>query len=468
MLLGIVLCGGFAWLALLNSSERDWARYKQEAQSRGKPVEWAAFAAEPLPPEVENFLTTPLLRSAVRKGQGNGEFSYRLAVTRLIGLSVHMGNWQKGERSDLRAMHSALGGSRAEDSNSDDLSAEAIIRACEPEMEDLAELRSASARRFARFEFVYPDPISADVPNFVFLREIAQLESIHGIVSLRRGDAEVAFGDVRVIHRLAEACLQEPTLVSAMIGVALHGLALQCFWEGWIDERWTEAQFTEFQNRLERANLFASTVRSIRWGEQASFTYLMEKMSNEELASVFGGAGGTGFRDRIVTLLSLHAPRSWRYQNLLFYNRFFDEMVFQNLDAGQMRIFPAKVEKGSSSLDRAFTMLRPSNLFATRALPNLRKALTNMARNQTAISQAVVVCALERFRRQRNRYPESLTELTPEFIARLPHDVVTGRPFIYKRGENNRFTLYSVGWNEKDDGGRASDGHDDWVWPQRM
>ncbi len=323
------------------------------------------------------------------------------------------------------------------------------------------------ARPYARFEFVYPDPISADVPNFIFLRELAQLESIHGVATLQSGDTEMAFGDVRVIHRLAEACLQEPTLVSAMIGVALHGLALQCFWEGWTDRRWTEAQLTEFQNRLERVNLFANTKRAIRWGEQAGFTYLMEKISNEDLISVFSGAGGTGLQDRVVRFLSLHSPRSWRYQNLLFYNRVLDEMAFQNLDETAMRIFPTNIENGSSSFERSITMLRPSNLFAMRALPNFRKAFASVTRNQTSISQAVVVCALERFRRQHNRYPESLTELTPAFIMRVPHDVVTGQRFIYQREEEDRFKLYSVGWNEKDDGGLSNDGHDDWAWPLR-
>jgi hypothetical protein len=56
----------------------------------------------------------------------------------------------------------------------------------------------------------------------------------------------------------------------------------------------------------------------------------------------------------------------------------------------------------------------------------------------------------------------------------LPLDVITGKPMQYKATGDGQFTLYSVGWNEKDDGGKlvlnqqgnATDpAKGDWVWP---
>ncbi len=57
----------------------------------------------------------------------------------------------------------------------------------------------------------------------------------------------------------------------------------------------------------------------------------------------------------------------------------------------------------------------------------------------------------------------------PRFIAKLPHDVITGAPLKYRR-DGDGYNLYSVGWNEKDDSGKSGtksapaseDG--DWVW----
>jgi hypothetical protein len=55
-------------------------------------------------------------------------------------------------------------------------------------------------------------------------------------------------------------------------------------------------------------------------------------------------------------------------------------------------------------------------------------------------------------------------------MDRLSNDVITGQPYKYRRTDDSQFILYSVGWNEKDDGGVPSqhglfdDQEGDWVW----
>ena len=79
---------------------------------------------------------------------------------------------------------------------------------------------------------------------------------------------------------------------------------------------------------------------------------------------------------------------------------------------------------------------------------------------------------MERYRLAHGEYPESLDALAPQFIAKLPHDIINGQPLHYRRTADGRFVLYSVGWNEKDDDGvvglneSGSVDRDtgDWVW----
>jgi hypothetical protein len=88
---------------------------------------------------------------------------------------------------------------------------------------------------------------------------------------------------------------------------------------------------------------------------------------------------------------------------------------------------------------------------------------------QTAVDEAALACALERCRLADGKFPETLDALAPRFIGKLPHDVISGQPLRYRR-EGEGYVLYSVGWNEKDDGGEpgamagsaSEDG--DWVW----
>jgi hypothetical protein len=90
---------------------------------------------------------------------------------------------------------------------------------------------------------------------------------------------------------------------------------------------------------------------------------------------------------------------------------------------------------------------------------------------QESADLARVAIALERYRMAHGKYPESLDALVPQFIDKLPRDVIGGGPLKY-HFTNDGFVLYSIGWNEKDDGGTPAlmknnflDSDDgDWVW----
>ena len=89
--------------------------------------------------------------------------------------------------------------------------------------------------------------------------------------------------------------------------------------------------------------------------------------------------------------------------------------------------------------------------------------------SQTTANQAALACALERYRLANGQFPKTLDALTPQFIAHPPNDVITGQPYKYRLATNGQFILYSVGWNEKDDGGVPGKElfdktQGDWVW----
>jgi len=65
-------------------------------------------------------------------------------------------------------------------------------------------------------------------------------------------------------------------------------------------------------------------------------------------------------------------------------------------------------------------------------------------------------------------------------MEKVPHDIINGEPLHYRLSTTGQFTLYSVGWNETDDGGvvgyaekssprdespsRVDINKGDWVW----
>jgi hypothetical protein len=105
-------------------------------------------------------------------------------------------------------------------------------------------------------------------------------------------------------------------------------------------------------------------------------------------------------------------------------------------------------------------------------LPALAKVAKKTAFTQQSLDFARLAIALERYRLAAGQFPDTLDALSPKFLVEIPHDVINGKPLRYRRTENGSFVLYSVGWNETDDGGEVSQTQTkrpnpeagDWVW----
>ncbi len=110
-------------------------------------------------------------------------------------------------------------------------------------------------------------------------------------------------------------------------------------------------------------------------------------------------------------------------------------------------------------------------VIASVLLPASVQIIRKAAFAQTAVNEALIACALERYRQANGQFPDTLDALMPKFIEKVPLDIIGGQPLKYHRTEDGQFVLYSVGWNEKDDGGsivkkgsRMDVPQGDWVW----
>jgi hypothetical protein len=83
-----------------------------------------------------------------------------------------------------------------------------------------------------------------------------------------------------------------------------------------------------------------------------------------------------------------------------------------------------------------------------------QQGLPALVRTQTLVNEGQIACALERYRLVYGSYPEALDMLVPQFSEKLPHDLINGQPLLYRRTDDGKYLLYSVAWNEIDDGGK--------------
>ncbi len=98
---------------------------------------------------------------------------------------------------------------------------------------------------------------------------------------------------------------------------------------------------------------------------------------------------------------------------------------------------------------------------------------------QCKIEALISVLGLLRYKQEKGSYPDSLNQLLAnEYIKELPMDPYSDKPLVYKRTDE-KFTLYSVGLNCVDDGGRMdkdeqenprtwADNDDVVFWPKQL
>jgi hypothetical protein len=254
---------------------------------------------------------------------------------------------------------------------------------------------------------------------------------------------------------------------------------MQSVWEGLSSYTWNEAQLASLQAELARADLLASyrtsmeseRVFSVKAREAGLDMGAWSMAKGESLD--FDGSGE--FRPRLghALLNWLLLPRGWRYQNMLGTDRFYVEISLPALDAAHHRIDLNALQRGIEA--RSHRGSTPYNWTGGVALTPLESIYGRVAYRENAIDEAVIACALERYRLSHGVYPMALDDLSPAYLDKAPCDVLTGGPLHYRLNADGTFALYSIGLDGKDDGGQVATckeggvdmDHGDWAWPSR-
>ena len=163
-------------------------------------------------------------------------------------------------------------------------------------------------------------------------------------------------------------------------------------------------------------------------------------------------------------------PGGWFDQNKLFSCRLYEKYMLPLVNLEQRLVLPAAVQQSSSMGGERIRS--PYRFLAKTIVAPLASCVESFAYGQASVDLARLACALERYRLANGQFPDTLDALMPKFIEKLPHDLINGQPLKYRRTDDGQFVLYSVGWNETDDGGTIGwnksgvpDWHTgDWVW----
>jgi hypothetical protein len=257
------------------------------------------------------------------------------------------------------------------------------------------------------------------------------------------GKNQEAVADVRLAFFCSDAIKTEPFMVSQMVRNRILMMSLQSVWEGLRTRQWSEQNLKELQQCLSGIELLSDYERALK-ADCAFLEGSIEHAADDSSIAWWNNEvmyGPPGFWRWL--------PRGWFYQNETTAARFYQEKILVDIAPAQQRAFP-NLSLTNSTLLAAVPTTPYSFLFKGVGWVFSPQ---NSVQAQTSINLARIACGLERCRLARGHFPESLDALAPEFLDKLPHDIINGRPLQYRLLTNGQFILYSVGWNEKDDGG---------------
>ena len=111
-------------------------------------------------------------------------------------------------------------------------------------------------------------------------------------------------------------------------------------------------------------------------------------------------------------------------------------------------------------------MPHSSESLALQGFPFPRGFLTLTFHIQSALDLARVAIALERHHLAEGRYPTALSELSPTYLPKIPHDHMNNEPLRYRIKPDGTTLLYSIGYNGGYDQGKVTKNNEegDWVW----
>lgn len=474
---------------------RAWESLRGELEAKGV-LDWQKFIPEPVP-DGQNFAATPFLAPLfdfTPKPRTAGQSPWRDSEghDRAIRFAaVLLPQNKKGELpparfdgrftdldealSALRAQANQQSGAKPSSSfSSRTETATALLSALDQFKPVLEELRAASHRPRSRFgvEYDADDPITILLPHYLVLQHISHLLEVRASAELELSQTNPAFEDLEFMLRLSDSIKDEPFMMGAAVRGSLMKRADQIIWEGLAKRSWQDAQLQKIQHRLAEFSAFNELDRAMR-AERASFggrTFNYIRGHKNVLRMWLGSS------DAQPLMYLLAGPQGWLFQEQISYHQLYDQKVLKGFAPESGFIQPHVIDANQKALQQSLQQspIWHHTAFSRLIMENLMKTFQRTAVGQNRANQAIVACALERYRLALGKYPATATDLVPRFIETVPLDVCDGKPLKYRLPSESQFSLYSVGWNEKDDGGMAffkPDGLDtdpnkgDWVWP---
>jgi hypothetical protein len=289
------------------------------------------------------------------------------------------------------------------------------------------------------------------------------------------GQPDLALDNLKVAWKINSGLAREPFLISGLVSLGVVAIQLAPVNEGLANHRWNDVQLGVLDDDLGKMDCLAENQSCVcgdvvifeipdidytKTNRRALVDEMMKYDWNDDSPS-WSGWLAAGFWGLV--------PSGWFDQFKTDSAKFNLLGTKEMIDPKQHRVFPEREQAVLASLDNSVSKGPVRYFMKSVALP-IFNSIKKFSYQQVQIDEARIASRLERYRLAHGSYPDKLEALVPEY-GELPHDVMNGQPYHYKLNPDGTYMIYSVGWDQKDDGGQLGEKspyHNsdnlDWVW----
>jgi type II secretory pathway pseudopilin PulG len=295
------------------------------------------------------------------------------------------------------------------------------------------------------------------------------------MLRLGEGKRDAAWQDLCACHRLARFVGRGATLIESLVAIAIDIIASRADLAFMEDSGVGGRQLEKCLRELESLPPLPSVADKVELGER--FTFLdnvtwLDQFGVSYLETLARGEAPDKHRERDRVLEGIDWNPALRNINKLYdrlaaalreNDRAMRQKKLQDIENdleelkkkgpgqwSQIEIFlagdSAAGVRGKYIGDVLMALMVPAVSKVERAADLARQVEANLH----------VAFALAWYRREHGHYPNELAVLAPNYLKKIPHDLFSGTPLIY-RPKKDGYLFYSVGQNGKDEGGRWFD-----------
>lgn len=441
-------------------STNAWRTFESALKQRGRTLDLAQLMPKPVPDD-SNFA-----KSAAFTNFLHGHSQKVSSVFEQWASLQPPGNFQQGNVPLMDwALHKSTPLERfavrasieSKPSSSEDrrAHAEAFLKALQPHSKLMLDLSSAAAQRPC-FQISTQCTTTAifhpDTRHTYAIDRLHLVYQIRACASVQLGKNTEALEDVLTGIRLLKLSRQVPDNRATLRSQAMLARSLQPLWEGLSQRAWSASEIASIQEELQKLDFLADYTNAVRRTVLAHID-IWRKIPDNPTGRLSLPVTDAGYMQASGWELQ---PRAWWFENCLQLHAAGEHAVAQ-IDSETGRIYskPNWSLLNGLPLDSVSRELLQQGWWSG-ANPG------SISFIQTSLNQAILACALERFRLNHAIYPQTLDELVPCLLASIPRDPISGRHMIYQQFSGTNFCLRGVGPNALDD--RRSKTSDDWLW----